>query len=148
MPELQQKPALEKAKSFFEHNKKPLDATNGFSDKLNNLNARLKIIEERYTGLRRKTQFTEQNMININKKVSTEVKTISSDINEVSHSMFEITTKIKEIKEELSRCAKKNDVQLLEKYMSFWEPLNYVTADDVKKIVENILSKKQNENFK
>jgi len=139
---MQEKSALEKTKSLFVHKPKPSSNLSPFLDKINDLSRRLKVIEERYNGLRRKMQLTEQNMLNINKKISTEVKTISSDINETRNSLLEITIKIKEIKEELSKCAKKDKLKLLDKYISFWEPLNYVTADEVKKIAEDMLDKK------
>ena len=139
---MQEKSTLEKTKSLFIHKPKPSSDLSQFLAKINDLSRRLKIIEERYTGLRRKTQLTEQNMLNINKKISTEVKTISSDINETRRALLEITVKIKEIKEELSKYAKKNDLKLLDKYMSYWEPLNYVTAEEVEKIAKEMLAKK------
>lgn len=139
---MQEKSALEKTKSLFAHKPKPSPDLSPSLSRINDLNRRLKVIEERYSGLRRKTQLTEQNMLNINKKISTEVKTISSDINETRRALLEITTKIKEIKEELSRCAKKDELKLLDKYTSFWEPLNYVTAEEVEKIAKEMLNKK------
>jgi len=139
---MQEKSAFEKTKSLFTHKPKPSSNLSPFLDNINDLSRRLKVIEERYNGLRRKMQLTEQNMLSINKKISTEVKTISSDINETRNSLLEITIKIKEIKEELSKCAKKDKLKLLDKYISFWEPLNYVTANEVEKIAKDMLDKK------
>ena len=41
---------------------------------MNNIGRRLRVLEERYTSLRKKTQVTDQNMLNANKKVMTEVQ--------------------------------------------------------------------------
>ncbi len=138
---MQNESMLEKTKSLFEKKQnQPVDS--GYLNRVNDIGIRLKVIEDRHISLRRKTQITEQNLINTNKKISTEVKTISSDINEIRSALFDITTKINEIKDEISRCAKKDELDLLNKYISYWEPLNYVTADDVEKIAREILNKK------
>ena len=57
---MQEKSALEKTKALFAHKPKPSPDLSPFLSRINDLNRRLKVIEERYGGLRRKTQLTER----------------------------------------------------------------------------------------
>ena len=49
---------------------------------LTNVARRLRVLEERYTGLRKKSQITEQNMLSTNKKMMTEVRASESQLDD------------------------------------------------------------------
>ena len=46
---------------------------------------------------------------------------------------------------ELQGCAKLSDVQVLEKYINMWEPINYVTFESLDKHAEHIIDAKMND---
>jgi hypothetical protein len=100
---------------------------------------RLRILEERYINIRRRTQVTDQNMITVSKNFSREFKTLVSDIDEIKRELEEITNSVKLIQKDLTSCATSFDLKVLQKYLSFWEPLNFVTEDDVKRMVKDAL---------
>ncbi len=114
-------------------------ATFNVVNEINNVGRRLRILEERYTNLRRKTQVTEQNILRNNKKLNTEIKTINTDINEVKRDINEIRNKIDLIVKEIMLCAKKEDLKVLEKYINMWNPVKFVTQGEVEKIVRDII---------
>lgn len=114
-----------------------------FSSSLNELSRDIKVLEERYTGIRRKTQLMEQNSLSTSKRISSDIKAISADMNEIKSSLIEIATKLKDVREEIAKCAKKDELKILDKYVSYWEPLNYVTAKDVERIAEEVLARKK-----
>lgn len=105
---------------------------------------RLRTLEERYTNLQSKTQLTEQNMISRNRHVTTELKTFNSEVNEVKKEINEIKERILSVINELKVTAKKEEVKVLEKYINLWEPVNFVTRNEVEDIVREILSKEYN----
>ena len=102
----------------------------------------LRILEERYINLRRKTQVTDQNMLSINKNITREIKTINSEVDELRRSLEKIKQDVKLIQNDLSICASASDVNVIKKYLNFWEPLNFVTEAQVRDIVRGILNKK------
>ena len=82
------------------------------SSNIGNLNRRLRVLEERYTNLRKKSQLTDQNMLHIDKKIIEEIKT----------------------------CAKNEDIKVIEKYVNMWEPVKFVTINQLKDVVEKTVA--------
>jgi len=106
---------------------------------VNNQNSRLRTLEERYSLLRRKTQVTEQNMLGHYKKATTDIKTALSRIQEIKNEVREIKEKIELIEKEIEQCAKKNELQLIHKYVNYWNPAEFVTKEEAKRIIEEKL---------
>ncbi|MBN1157065.1 hypothetical protein JXA85_05580 [Candidatus Woesearchaeota archaeon] len=109
------------------------------SNELNNVSRRVRIMEERYINLRRKTQVTDQNMLLNNRKLSTEIKMVADDVKEVKRELADIQTKMKLIVKELKECAKKEEMIVVQKYIDMWEPINFVTRNEVEKMVKEII---------
>lgn len=106
---------------------------------LSGMNSRLRILEEGYINLRKKVQVSDQNMLSSNKKLAEEIKTINADVLDIKHEIADVKEKMLEVIKELKSCAKEEDVKVLEKYIELWQPLNFVTRNEVKKIVKEIL---------
>ncbi len=130
-----------KQKGLFHHSSQPDTVLVNFNNQINDVSRRLRILEERYTNIRRKGQVVEQNMLSENKKVNTEIKTVNSDISDLKRGIAELKSKMMLIVKELQLCAKKEDVQVLEKYINLWEPINFVTSNEVEKIVKSMIEK-------
>ncbi|MBT7903266.1 hypothetical protein HN587_05365 [Candidatus Woesearchaeota archaeon] len=127
--------------SLFGPSKKPGAMAGGpktdYAGEINNLSRRLMTLEERYTNLRKKTQVTDQNMLNNNKKIMTEIGAIHEEMKELKKEMTDLTDKMKIMVRELKDCAKRNEVQSLAKYVDLWNPINFVTRDAVLRIIKD-----------
>lgn len=110
---------------------------------LSSVNRRVKVLEERYTNLRSRSQVTEQNMLHKNKTFFTEIKTINLELTEIKKEINELKDKILSIIKELESFAKKENVDILRKYIDLWNPVNFVTKKDVEAIVKEIIDKKE-----
>ena len=55
--------------------------------------------------------------------------------------MEDINGKIGQIAKEMQIFAKKNEVKTLQKYVTMWEPIKFVTENQVEEIVKDIISK-------
>ena len=104
---------------------------------LNNVSRRLMVIEERYTNLRKKTQVTDQNMLSNNKKNLTEIQTIHSEMDELKKQITDIVDKMKIMVRELKECAKHQEVDVLQKYINIWQPINFITRDSATKLIKD-----------
>ena len=109
---------------------------------INDLGRRLRTSESSYSNLRKKTQLTDQNMLSAHKRIDRDIKAINEDIKEVRRSMEDINGKIGQIAKELQIFAKKDEVKTLQKYVTMWEPIKFVTEEQVEEIVKEVLSKK------
>jgi hypothetical protein len=107
------------------------------------ISRRLRIIEEQYTNIRRKIQVTDQNMLSYQKKNITEIKAVNLEINELRHLIDDMQNNILLVIKELRLCAKKEEVNVLQKYINLWEPVNFVTRNEVEKIIQEILSERK-----
>jgi predicted nucleic acid-binding Zn-ribbon protein len=128
-------------KTFFKSNKEELEKADTLANDVNLLSRRVRVIEDRYNNLRRKTQVDEQNVLNINKKLTIEVKTLNTEFNELKSELSDIKNKILQIIEELKKYAKKEELKVVQKYVEIWQPLNFVTRKEVEKLIKEIMEK-------
>ena len=115
----------------------------GITTDVNTLSRRLRLLEEGFTNLRRFFQVTEENMISKNKHFSAEIKTLTSDITEVRKEIQELKDKLHLVIRELQTVARKEDVKVLEKYINLWNPIKFVSQNEVEQIINEVLEKKQ-----
>ena len=115
---------------------------------MGNLGRRLRVLEESFTNLRGNLQVTEQNMLSKNKLFATDIRTLTSDIGDIKKEIAEIKEKILEVVIELREAAKRDELKVLEKYINFWNPVKFVTQNEVEGIVKDILKKEKEKNIK
>ncbi len=116
-------------------------------DLIREMSRRLRTLEERNVDLRKNLRITEQNMITHNKDQSQSIATLTSEIDDMKKEIGKYKEQMEMIIRELKEAAKKDDVAVLQKYISFWEPLNFVTRSEVEKIARRIFeeNKKKSE---
>ncbi|MFH1212154.1 MAG: hypothetical protein V1659_04490 [Candidatus Woesearchaeota archaeon] len=98
-----------------------------------NIDLRLKILEDRYSSLRKKTQVSDQNMIETEHDVWNEIKTINDDLIELKKRINSIVHQISQMNEELKNTASKYDLKIIEKYLDMWQPMNFVTREELER---------------
>lgn len=134
--------AEEPKKGLFSHEKKK-DTSQDVLAEVNMVGRRLRVMEEQYNNLRRKIQVTDQNMLSYNKKNITEIRTVNMEMSELRRTIEDIQNNILLIIKELRLCAKKEEVNVLQKYINMWEPVNFVTRQEVERIVEEALHRRE-----
>src|SRR3989304_8880657 len=90
----------------------------GIVEMANEIERRLKILEDRYSTLRKKTQTTDENLLASERKFSKEFKMAQADILEMKRSISLLQEKMGQFASELSATAKKPDLRMLEAYVS------------------------------
>ena len=106
---------------------------------------RLRILEERGQLLHRKVQVIEQNMISTSKRTESEVRKVQEQLGEMKADIVDIKNTIKMVVTEMQAVAKRQDVEMLKKYITLWEPLNFVTRNEVRRLVAEALEDIQSE---
>ena len=107
-----------------------------------NVSTRLRILEERYENLRKKILVIEQNMLQNNKKLMTEILASDDSVKEFGRIIETMKEELKLIVRELKLTAKTDEMELLKKYIAVWEPLNFVTRNEVGKLIDDALNDK------
>ncbi len=106
------------------------------------MSRKIRINEERSMNLRKKTQMIEHNLLSNHKKMLTEMRYINEEIGDLKKEILGIKSKLQTFAHELSESAKKDDVNVLERYINIWEPVNFVTRKEVERVIKDILEEK------
>ena len=99
--------------------------------------SRLRLLERRQETIREKMTIINQNMVEEYKKLLFEVRSLVTDIREIKTNLASLQDNIKIILKEAESFAKKDQVKVLEKYINLWNPLNFVTEEEVKNLLKS-----------
>lgn len=106
---------------------------------------RLRVLEDRYSGLRKSMQVSEQNTISLSKKSVIDVKALNNENVELKKNIRNLGEELTQIIKELKLTAKKDDVKVIDRYVNLWQPMSYVTYEEmdnrIKIIVKEELKK-------
>lgn len=133
---MNQKPP-ERKPGLFQKKEPEIPRISEFIQQINNLNERLRILEERYTNLDRKFEVMESNMLDEQKRVDREIKTINSEITDIKKILDEFKDKIELIIRELKTFASKEDVDTLKKYIDLWDPARFATKAELERALKS-----------
>ncbi len=100
------------------------------------VSSRVRGLEGQYNLLRDRTLVVNQNLVGSHKKLHAEFLSVQEDIASLKHDIFALKETIRHLVQELSHVARAEDVRILEKYINLWNPMKFVTEDDVKKILD------------
>jgi len=103
---------------------------------ISNLNTRVRILEGRYNLSRERMLVINQNLIDHYKFLQGEMKSINEDMKEIKEALETLRTTMKQIVNEMQFFARKEQIKVLEKYINFWNPINFVTEEEVKNLIK------------
>ena len=113
----------------------------GVMKEMTGVSARLRVLESRHTELNRKIELIESNTLSDRKRFVKEMKLVDSDIVELRKEIEGLKENILRIISELKLAASKEDIDTLKKYLDLWQPVKFVTREEVEEIIEEKLSK-------
>jgi signal transduction protein with GAF and PtsI domain len=110
---------------------------------LSDLNIRTRTLEGKYNVLGEKLLVVNQNMIEEYKKIINELKTKEQDVTELKREIENLKEILRQIVKEIDSFAKKEHVNVLEKYINLWNPLKFVTDQEVNELIKKQLEQKK-----
>jgi len=114
-----------------------------YTSDITTLERRMRVLEEKNMGARNKIELLEMNMLTRHKHVTTEIKAMDSEIMELKHEVNEMKDRLLMLIKEFQESAKKEEVIVLKKYIDMWNPVQFVTRNEVKDIVKSVLENKE-----
>ncbi len=100
-------------------------------DFLVDVGGRVRTLEGKYNLLRDRVLVVNQNMVTEYKKTLIELKALNNDVKEVKTDIFRLKEALKHLVKELEYFARKEDVKVLEKYINLWNPMHFMTEQEV-----------------
>jgi len=101
----------------------------------NDINTRIRILEGKYNLTRERMLLINQNMIDHYKTLNEEIRTIKNDLKEIKEIMETIKETNSIMIKEMSFFARKEQLKVLEKYINMWNPLNFITKEEVLELI-------------
>jgi len=117
------------------------------SNEILTLVRRIRELEERVENQRSKDKIIERNMLDHFKKFKADISTINSDISEIKNEINKTNAESSKIIKELKLSASKEDVKILQKYVDLWNPIRFVTNEQVKRLIDDALEEKEKQNI-
>ena len=102
-----------------------------FRSSLTDVSSRLKILEERYNTLRKTIGLTEKNAIDVEKKNFSEFQILSENLLSIKKTIHEFSEQLTSLESEINNFVPRKDFKILERYLNFWQPMDFVTRDEV-----------------
>jgi hypothetical protein len=125
--------------SVAEHEKKASNESSlyeNISTNVTTVGSRLRILEERYVNLRKKAQMTDNNLLDFEKNMNGEVKLVNQEVLELKKQLSEVLERLGQMASELKNVVRQTDFKTVESYLDMWQPMNFVTRNELKKYLE------------
>lgn len=104
---------------------------------LSDISSGLRILEDRYSNLRKKTQLTDQTLLDAQRNFEKEKQLLQDELMDVKMKLQDLTDDLKIMQGELQEAVKQKDFKVIEKYLDMWEPLQFVTRKEVEELLED-----------
>lgn len=103
---------------------------------LASINRRIRIIEEQIASVRSHIDMLDNSLIEKHKSSTEDIRNVEASFREIQSEIKENKELIERVVNKLSEYASKENVKVLEKYINFWNPLHYVTKQEVVDLIK------------
>ena len=110
------------------------------SEDLAILARRLRLLEERYSRVEKNLRSIEDNMNNMSRDSNRIVVRIKSDVASSTAQIEQMQDRMLAFIKELDLLAQREDVEVIKKYLKYWQPIKFVQITQVERIVKDVLS--------
>ncbi len=100
----------------------------------------LRSVETKVTALRREVEIIKGDHAKKIREVDDEIRVLRSDLMEFKHTAEKVQEKIDIIIKELRLTAGKEELEVIKKYLELWNPMKFVTRDDLDRAIDARLS--------
>ncbi len=112
-----------------------------YSERLDDIENKTRLIEDRLNVTSKKVELLEQNLIKLAKETNSSLNEINIRIKDIDNSIKELNARFSQLAGEAVGFAKKDDVESIRKYLEFWYPVEFVTKESMEKILESRLKR-------
>jgi hypothetical protein len=92
---------------------------------------RLRVLEERFMNLRRKAQLSEEKLLAAEEKVHTDVRMLTDELVALRRTLADLQESVASLQGEMQHAAPQHELRALEKYLSYWDPMSFVTKEEL-----------------
>ena len=112
------------------------EQTSDVSYVINDLNSRIRLLESKYNLFGERLLVINKNMIEEYKKILEKQRLLQAEMKEIKNAVEMLKEIIKKTEKNFSGFAKREDLKVLEKYVELWNPVKFITEEDVISIIK------------
>lgn len=120
---------------FLEKEKKPVGPSPEMV-RLTEVGSKLRMLEERYSMLRKKTQLTEQNLIRFERDVDSELKMLNEQIADFKTQVQKLRDQIDVLITRTEEFARGEEVKVIAKYLEYINPSRFITREEAQRMLD------------
>lgn len=106
---------------------------------INSLGRRVRMMEEAVMNIRRKIEIQEEDQLKADKRQTNDIQTLFGEVDGMRRQLKGFKDDMVKIIQELQNTAKKEELTAIKKYVELWQPIHFVTQNEVEKIVSHII---------
>ncbi len=106
------------------------------------INNRIATVERKLDSLNDHLQLIDSNVIDKHKAAMERVKEMEQSVSSMKSDVSDASKLILRMEKRLEAFATKDQVDVLDKYVSFFHPLKFVTEEEVKRLISDVLQEK------
>ena len=127
---------------FFQHgcSREVIALQSEVKKQVSGVSARMKLVEGHIDTLRSHIDLLDNSLIEKHKAVVQEVRSVEDSVRGLRADIDTVKDLTERIAKRLEELASREQVKILERYVSLWQPLNFVTRSEVETVVKNILT--------
>jgi len=96
----------------------------------------LRTLEDKIYNLDKKASILEENLLLIKNKLNSETKVLHSNVIDSDKEINLLKKSIMEIVSDMKNFARVEEVSTLRKYLEMWQPLNFITRNELNEILD------------
>ncbi len=116
---------------------------NEISGMLSEFNTKIVDLEGRYELLKERMLVSNESFIKTRDNLSKDIRVIKDDIREIRSEIDRIKEMVQHVISDTAGFARREELRILERYMKLWEPLKFVKAEEVKRMIDDALENLQ-----
>lgn len=105
-------------------------------EELKKLFSSIRTLEDKIFNLDKKASVLEENLLLIKEKLNTETKILHTNVIENEKDVLLLKKSIMDIVGDMKNFARVEEVSTLRKYLEMWQPLNFVTRNELNEIFD------------
>ena len=116
---------------------------NALSAMLSDINTRINDLEEKQNILTEKISMLSQTLLNTAQRLNKDNQMASEDLTAMKQALQKMRDTTNMMIEQSGDYVRRQEVQMLDKYMKNWQPMKFATIEDVKKMISEAMKNKK-----
>lgn len=117
----------------------PDEEVNQVAALLSEFNTKISDLESRHEMLRERVFSIGNSFIKIRDDLKREISLIKDDIRSIRDAIEKVQESLRHVLAESDNFARKEEMQILEKYMKLWEPLKFARTEEVRAMIDEAI---------